>query len=299
TRLGVGSWRLGVLNFQRPTANSQVGLTRRPGVCRTRLRVGSWKLGVVTLAACVAACAPNAPLLPAGPGSPFPGYAEAYAEARAGCRPVATLTASMSLSGKAGTTKLRGRIDAGFAVPGRLRLEGIPPFGRPVFVLVADGPRATLVLTRDDRVLRDAPADRIVEALARVALGAHDVRTLVSGGGLAPGAPADGRTFPNGWVAVSAGDATTFLRRAGGSWQIAGATRASLTATYADYARGRPSTIRVRAESGGRTTTDLTLRLSDVDTNVTLDPRTFEVDVPQHAVPMTLDELRRAGPLGG
>src|SRR5262249_57482993 len=113
-----------------------------------------------------------------------------------------------------------------------------------------------------------------------VALGGGGLGTLVRGWGLASGAPADGRTFPNGWVAVSAGDATTFLRRAGGSWQIAGATRASLTATYADYARGRPSTIRVRAESGGRTTADLTLRLSDVDTNVTLDPSPFHVPVP-------------------
>jgi hypothetical protein len=55
----------------------------------------------------------------------------------------------------------------------------------------------------------------------------------------------------------------------------------------------------VRAVSGDRTTADLTLRLSDVETNVTLDPRTFEVDLPAHPIPMTLDELRRAGPLGG
>jgi hypothetical protein len=205
----------------------------------------------------------------------------------------------MAMSGKAGTTKLRGRVDAGFAAPGRLRLEGIPPFGRPVFVLVADGPRATLVLTRDDRVLRDAPADRIVEALVGAALGADALRTLVSGCGLASAAPSDGREYPKSWAAVSSGDATTYLRRAAGRWQIAAATRGPVTATYADYANGRPSTIRVRAGSAGRTTADLTLRLSDVDTNITLDPKAFEVDIPQHAVPITLDELRRAGPLGG
>jgi hypothetical protein len=212
---------------------------------------------------------------------------------------VKTITASMALSGKAGTTKLRGRIDAGFAAPGRLRLEGIPPFGRPVFILVADAARATLVLPRDERVLRDAPPDRIVEALAGVPLGADALRTLVSGCGFMPRAPVDGRTYPNGWAAVSAGDLTTFLRRAGDRWQIAAATRGAITATYADYLNGRPSTIRVRAESGGRLTADLTLRLSDVETNVTLDPKTFDADIPEHAVPITLDELRRAGPLGG
>jgi hypothetical protein len=205
----------------------------------------------------------------------------------------------MGLSGKAGTTKLRGRIDAGFAAAGRLRLEGIPPFGRPVFVLVADGPRATLVLTRDDRVLHDAPADRIVEALAGVALDADALRTIVAGCGFASALPSEGRAYSNGWVAVSSGDATTYLRRGGDTWQIAASTRGSIVATYADHANGRPSTIRLRAESGGRLTADLTLRLSDVDTNITLDPKTFEVELPQHPVPMTLDELRRAGPLGG
>jgi outer membrane lipoprotein-sorting protein len=254
-------------------------------------------LGIITSAA--SACAPKPPSLPSGPGTPFDGYAAAYLEATAGCRDVKTITASMSLSGKAGTTKLRGRIDGGFAQPGRLRLEGIPPFGRPVFVLVADGPRATLVLPRDERVLRDAPADRIVEALAGVALGADTLRTVVSGCGLALGDPSEGRAFPNGWVSVSHGDATTFLRRAGGAWQIAAATRGLLTVTYADPVSGRPSTIRLRAASGDRTTADLTLRLSDVETNATLDPKTFEVDLPAHPIPMTLDELRRAGPLGG
>jgi outer membrane lipoprotein-sorting protein len=260
-----------------------------------------WASGVVALGilTCAGSCAPKAPALPSGPGTPFPEFAAAYQEATAACREITTITTSMALSGKAGETKLRGRIDAGFAAPGRLRLEGIPPFGRPVFVLVADGPHATLVLLRDERVLRDAPADRIVEALAGVPLDADTLRTLVTGCGLASGAPADGRAFPNGWAAVSNGDATTFLRRAGDAWQIAAATRGSLTATYADYANGRPATIRVRAASGDRATADLTLRLSDVETNVTLDPRTFEVDLPAHPIPMTLDELRRAGPLGG
>jgi outer membrane lipoprotein-sorting protein len=251
-------------------------------------------LGIVA-----AACAPKPPALPSGPGTPFQDYAAAYTEATASCRDVKTITASMAMSGKAGATKLRGRIDAGFAASGRLRLEGIPPFGRPVFVLVADGPRATLVLTRDDRVLRDAPADRIVEALAGVPLGADALRTLVSGCGLASSAPTDGHLFPNGWVAAGAGETKTWLRRAGDAWQIAAATRGSITATYADYAGGRPSTIRLRVDAGGRPTADLTLRLSDVETNTTLDPRTFEVDLPQHPIPITLDELRRAGPLGG
>jgi outer membrane lipoprotein-sorting protein len=44
---------------------------------------------------------------------------------------------------------------------------------------------------------------------------------------------------------------------------------------------------------------DVTARLSDVNINVTLAPAVFEVEVPSGAEPITIDELRRAGPLGG
>lgn len=249
--------------------------------------------------AVLCACAPKALVLPSGASTPFPEFTTAYEQATAACRGVQTLRASLAMSGKAGGTKLRGRIDAGFAAPARARLEGLHPvFGKPVFILVADGSRGTLVLPRDDRVLRDAPPDRIVEALAGVPLGADALRTAISGCGFGAAAPADGRTFANGWAAGSFGDATTYLRRNGDAWQVAAATLGRITVTYADYASGRPSTVRIRAGANA-SAADITLRLSDVDINTTLDPRTFEVELPARAVPLTLEELRRAGPLGG
>ena len=107
--------------------------------------------------------------------------------------------------------------------------------------------------------------------------------------------------FPNGWAAGASAEGDTYLRRAAGGWEVAAATRGTLTVTYGDYASGRPRTIRIRATSAGRAAADLTLRLSDVDINTTLDPRTFDIapDLPDHPVPLTLDELRRAGPMGG
>ena len=206
----------------------------------------------------------------------------------------------MAMSGKAGNTKLRGRIDGGFAAPGRARLEGIPPFGKPVFVLVADEGKGTLVLTRDDRVLRDAPPEQIVEALAGVALGPDALRTAVSGCGFGA-TPAEGRSYSNGWVAAASPDSTTWLRPAAGGWEVAAAERGTVTVLYSDYVNGRPSTIRIRSTSQGKAAADITLRLSDVDINTTLDPKVFDItpDLPQHPIPLTLDELRRAGPLGG
>ena len=158
--------------------------------------------------------------------------------------------------------------------------------------------RGTLVLPREDRVLRDAPPDQIVEALAGVRLDPDALRTAVSGCGLSVGAPSAGQTFANGWTEITLPNGTVFLRRNAGAWEVAAGVSGPVTVLYSDYGAGRPSTIRLRA-AHGETAADITLRLSDVDINTTLDPRTFQVDLPANPVPLTLDELRRAGPLGG
>jgi outer membrane biogenesis lipoprotein LolB len=259
--------------------------------------LGVAALGVVCCL--LSACAAKPPLLPTGSGAPFPDFAAAYQQATQSCRAIRTLTASIAMSGKAGTTKLRGGIDAGFEAPARARLEGRAPFGKPVFFLVADRGRGTLVLPREDRVLQDAAPDQIVEALAGVRLGPDALRTAISGCGLAAGEPSAGAAFANGWSAVSFANGTTYVRQIAGAWQVVASTSGPVTVTYADYDAGRPSTVRLRAGSQGRPSADLTLRLSDVSLNTTLDPKTFEVELPERAVPLTLEELRRAGPRGG
>lgn len=244
-------------------------------------------------------CAPKPPALPSGAGAPFPEFASAYAQATAQCGAVQTITVSIGLSGTAGRTKLRGHIDAGFATPARARLEGLAPFGKPVFVLVADQDRGTLVLARDNRVLRNAPPGAIVEALAGVDLDPAAMRSIVAGCGFGGAAPAEGRLLSDGWAVGTSGDATIYVRKIGGAWRVAAARRGTLTATYTDGDDGRPASIHIRAESGGSATADLTLQLSEVEVNTSLNPGTFQPDVPADADPMTLDELRRAGPLGG
>jgi hypothetical protein len=43
---------------------------------------------------------------------------------------------------------------------------------------------------------------------------------------------------------------------------------------------------------------ELSLTLSQIELNTTLGPRAFMVDVPSDARPITLEELRKSGPLG-
>jgi hypothetical protein len=256
-----------------------------------------WRvIPVAVIVALVSGCAPRRVSLPTGAGTPFPEFAAAYTEAVSDCRKITSLKATLGLSGKAGSTKLRGHIDAGFAAPASIRLEGFPPlsFGRPIFTLVARDTTATLVLPRDRRVLRGAPPSAIVEALSGVPLDPADLRAVVAGCGFGEGEASGGRSYGGGLAAVDTATAAVFLRQVDGRWRIVAARRDRLQVEYAEIQSGRPTTIHLRSGD----TSDVTLKLSDVEVNTPLEPAVFELEVPKDAEPITLDELRRAGPLG-
>jgi hypothetical protein len=251
---------------------------------------------MAVLLAGASACAPKRVVLPGGPGTPFPDATAAYEEAVAECRGARTIRATLSLSGRAGSTRLRGDVDAGFEAPERVRLEGRHPLGRPVFILAAGGPLATLLLPRENRVLRAVAAREVVEALVGLPLGGAELRAIVSGCGFGAAEVTAGRAYPDGWLALDSGDSTTWLRQVDRRWRVVAATRAPLAVHYAAFAQGRAATLRL--QSSGPPPSDVTVRLSDVNINVPLEPAVFQVDVPLGADPLTLEELRQAGPLG-
>ena len=254
-------------------------------------------LGAVLLTA--AACAPpRSPALPSGTGTPFAGFEAAYDEAVRECRSARTLVAELGLSGRAGDTKLRGRINAGFAAPSAIRLEGVA-FGRAIFILVSQNDDGTLLLLRENRVVRDAPPEAIVEALAGVALTPEALRAAVAGCGLGAATPANGRMISEEWATVDAGGGVTYLRRLEGRWRVGGGVRDRVTIVYSDFAGGLPGTIHVRsAAPGSAPVADIALRISQLEINTDIDPKAFDVNVPPDAMPLSLEELRKAGPLG-
>ena len=207
------------------------------------------------------------------------------------------MAAVLGISGRAAGQRFRASVDGGFEAPANVRLE-LPAPGRPHFIFVAAGDRATLLLAREGRVLRDAPSVATLEALAGIALSPAELRTIVSGCGFGPGQPANARAFDEGWAAMDVGAATIWLRQDSGVWRLVAAARGTFEVRYSEFATGSPAVVRLRSSGTGGKATDLTVRLSQVDINEPLGAEVFAVDIPPDAAPMTLEDLRQAGPLG-
>jgi len=58
-----------------------------------------------------------------------------------------------------------------------------------------------------------------------------------------------------------------------------------------------PQVIRLRS-AADPVTVEMTATLAQIEVNTDLKPETFVVDVPTGTAPLSLDELREAGPLG-
>jgi len=256
------------------------------------------------------ACATAASFqVPEGPWTRDPSAPGIFDGASASCRGVRTLTAEIGVRGHAGPSKVRGRVIAGFERGGSLRLESPAPFGAPIFILVARANRAVLWLPRDRRVLRDAPVEEVLEAIAGLRRTSDDLLALVSGCLTVAGTTeVAGRRSSRGWLMVDLADATrAFLTRDGQAWRIAAGRRdatdalGSWSVSYADFSLNFPASISVWQDVGPAgqpgSSAALTLQVSQLETNVPIDSRAFELAVPPDAAPLTIDELRQSGPL--
>jgi outer membrane biogenesis lipoprotein LolB len=223
------------------------------------------------------------------------------------CTGLRTLTAEIGISGRAGRQKLRGRVVAGFARPASMRLEGVAPFGPPAFILVARGQNATLLLPRDEpRVLRGAPPEDILGAMTGMSLGPADLQAILTGCVVPAPQPTDARRHSNGWASIDLfGGTTLYLEPTGAArtlsgpraWQLRAAKREGWQIEYPSWSGDFPQTVRLQSTQPN-VHVDLTATLSQIETNKDLEDAAFNVNVPPGAEPITLDELRDAGPLG-
>jgi hypothetical protein len=253
---------------------------------------------VIAIAVAAGACASKRFAAPAGAGTPLADHGGLWQQAAGPCRGVRTLTAELALSGRAGETRMRGRVQAGFA-PGGIRLEGVAPFGQPVFILVATPSGATLLLPRDERVVRAPNASEILDALVGVRLEPGALGAALTGCGVA--ADPIGATEHGDVVRFAFADGVVFARRRAGGLRIVAAETQSFLIEYPDaFDAGSvfPRRVRISRTASGADRVDLTIELAQIETNVDLPAVAFTVDVPPGTIPMTIAQLRSAGPLG-
>jgi hypothetical protein len=217
----------------------------------------------------------------------------------AACTGVRTLTAEIGLSGRAGDQRLRGRVVAGFERPASMRLEAVGPFARRLFTLAARDGAATLLLESESRVLRNAPPEAILGALTGVSLAPGDLQAILTGCVVPSPRPTGGRLHGNGWASIDLDSgATLYLVQQAGQWQLRAARREGWQLEYPQWQGRFPQTVRMQSASPD-VPVDVTTEISQLETNVDVDAAAFRIDVPPDARPLTLEELRRAGPLSG
>ncbi|HEV3062757.1 MAG TPA: hypothetical protein VGY48_31210 [Vicinamibacterales bacterium] len=242
--------------------------------------------------------------LPSGPWAPARDAAGALAEATSTCRGITTLSAEVGVSGSIGGQGIHGRLLVGLASPASARVEAVAPFGQPVFIFVARAADATLLLPRDDRVLEHGKPEALLETVTGVPLDAASLRTTLTACPLAPDIDS-GRSSGDGWRVIADGSTEVYLRRESPStrWSVAAmvhrgsgaAGDAAWRAEYADLQNGLPRTVRLVSADTKRFA--LRLTLSQLEINTALDAEVFRVQVPRTATPISLQELKAAGPL--
>jgi hypothetical protein len=207
-----------------------------------------------------------------------------------------TLTAEIRLSGRAAGERLRGTLHAGFGTPAALRFEAVAPFGPPVFILAGRNNRATLFFPRDNRVLSDVALADVLDRLTALPLNADDLRLVLTGCLVEGATPTEGRAWNGGWLAVALKpDVTAYLQQRNGTIVIAAADYGPWLIDYADHLNGWPRTVRIRSREPERV--DATARLEQLDVNVALEEKAFEIDIPADAERIALNDLRAIAPL--
>jgi hypothetical protein len=208
------------------------------------------------------------------------------------CRDLRALTADLRIAGRVEGDRVRGTLQVGVEAGG-VRMEGVPPFGAPVFVLAGRAEAATLLFARDGVFVRDVPVSALMDAVVGVALTPPDLLALLGGCGVSARTPSGARSIGTGWVRVDfPGDISAWFRSEGGGTP---SLRVVDTRDWrVDYEppRHEQALRGVLTRKGGAVTV-LSFEVSAPERLTALPDAAFDVHIPADAKALPLEQLRR------
>lgn len=253
----------------------------------------------VLVVATSAGCGHRMFVPPAGPGSPVTDVGPAWTAATSLCRSATTYVAALRVSGRAGSSRIWPvSVEAALAGDDSIYLSATFS-GRPIFVLAGRAGRATLWLREDPQNPRAVVATpgEIVEAILGMSLSPSRLLAVLSGC-VTRAFSATSAVSHGSLIAVLTEDARVFLERQGGVWQTRAGDADGLVVEFQRESSRLPQKVWIQTAPGRdpRATLDVTVNSAELNGAV---PASF-FDVPPGAAaaePMTIDELRAAGPL--
>jgi len=257
------------------------------------------RAGLACVAALACACATTRVAFPAGPSEAAPEAPQAWQTATEACRGAHTFSAEIHVNGRVGAEPLRSvTLQGAMTRNGEMRLVAVAFAGSPIFTLAGRTEQATLTLPRERRALT-APAADIIAALVGIRLTPVDWLDLLSGCVATAPANAGVRIGGATIVTLQADAGRVRLQQDGASWRIVAGDRPDLLVEYREYQGRWPRVARVTSHPGAAVAVSLNMTISQIFVNTPTQARMFALDVPADYSPMTLDELRAIGPLGG
>lgn len=254
-----------------------------------------WAVAAALGAAAAAGCAPKVHLdLPTGQGTPLADVSSAERAARASCQTPAALTTDLRLSGRIDGDRVRGTLQVG-VTRDTMRLEGLAPFGAPVFVLAARPGAAVLVLPREDAVAHGASARDLLDAVVGVPLEPADLLAIVAGCGVADWTVRGGAAFGSAWMRLDLDEGRVLWLRQGsaGAPVLMAAADARWQIEYTRSGPGWPAAIRLRpARSSDAAQTDAVFAVDAPEPMDALPGGALDVTVPAGARELSIADLR-------
>lgn len=256
------------------------------------MRAAWW---IVPVALVASGCAARVFTPPTGPFEPFADAPAVWTQLTASCRDAQRYVAELRVQGWVGardqgiSRTMHGAVTRDDDVYLELQIVGAT-----VFQMAGRNGEATILLPRDERVLR-APTRDIVAALTGLQWGGRELLDVLTGCVAAPVGDVTGERIGTSARVTLSPSTHAWLRERGGRWELEAAQVADWLVEYRLYDGRWPREVRVT--STGATPLDLRFTVSQINVNVDLPPTTFTLNVPERFIPMTIEELRSVGPL--